>query len=100
MNSCRQARLNLSRPCDETPNTPLTAIFQISSDMRLEYRVICELIFHDDGKGHDAMRVNRKEAQGRTRRRLLAAAHASIVEEGVAALSIRNICGDHGDAHP
>ena len=98
MNSRRQERLNLSRPGgpDAGRNTLLAAIFQISHDMRLEYRVICELMFHDDGKGHDAMRVNRKEAQGRTRRRLLAAAHASIVEEGVAALSIRNICGAAG----
>ncbi len=42
------------------------------------------------------MRVTRKETQHQTRRRLLAAAYASIVEEGVAALSIRNICGAAG----
>lgn len=42
------------------------------------------------------MRLTRKETQRRTKDRLIAAAHASIVEEGVAAMSIRNICGAAG----
>lgn len=42
------------------------------------------------------MPQTRKETQRRTRDRLIAAAHASIVEEGVAAMSIRNICGGSG----
>lgn len=42
------------------------------------------------------MRLTRKETQRQTRDRLIAAAHASIVEEGVAAMSIRNICSAAG----
>ncbi|KAB7781942.1 TetR/AcrR family transcriptional regulator [Methylorubrum populi] len=42
------------------------------------------------------MPLTRKETQRQTRDRLIAAAHASIVEEGVAAMSIRNICGAAG----
>lgn len=42
------------------------------------------------------MRPTRKETQRQTRDRLIAAAHASIVEDGVAAMSIRNICGAAG----
>ncbi|MFK4047913.1 TetR/AcrR family transcriptional regulator [Roseomonas mucosa] len=42
------------------------------------------------------MRPTRKETQRQTRDRLIAAAHASIVEEGVAAMSIRNICSAAG----
>jgi len=42
------------------------------------------------------MRLTRKETQRRTRERLVAAAHASIIEEGVAAMSIRNVCGAAG----
>lgn len=38
------------------------------------------------------MRLTRKDTQRRTRSNLIAAAHSSIVEEGVAAMSIRNIC--------
>ncbi|WP_235890442.1 TetR/AcrR family transcriptional regulator [Sandaracinobacter neustonicus] len=38
------------------------------------------------------MSSKRKDTQRQTRDRLVAAAHASIVEEGVAAMSIRNIC--------
>ena len=37
------------------------------------------------------MRLTREETQRQTRDKLLAAAHSSIVEEGVAAMSIRNI---------
>lgn len=44
----------------------------------------------------DSMRPTRKDAQRQTRDRLIAAAHASIVEEGVAAMSIRNICSAAG----
>ena len=42
------------------------------------------------------MGLSRKEAQRQTRDRLIAAAHASIIDEGVAAMSIRNICGAAG----
>ena len=42
------------------------------------------------------MRLTRKETQRQTRDKLLAAAHSSIVEEGVAAMSIRNICSAAG----
>ncbi len=42
------------------------------------------------------MRRARKETQRQTRDRLIAAAHASIIEEGVAAMSIRNICSTAG----
>ena len=42
------------------------------------------------------MRLTRKDTQRQTRDRLIAAAHASIVEEGVAAMSIRNICSAAG----
>lgn len=42
------------------------------------------------------MRLSRKETQRQTRDRLIAAAHASIIEEGVAAMSIRNICASAG----
>ena len=38
------------------------------------------------------MSQRRKDTQRQTRDRLIAAAHTSIVEEGVAAMSIRNIC--------
>jgi len=38
------------------------------------------------------MRLTRKDTQRQTRDRLIAAAHASIAEDGVAAMSIRNIC--------
>ena len=40
--------------------------------------------------------MTRKETQRLTKDRLLAAAHSAIVSEGVAALSIRNICGAAG----
>ena len=42
------------------------------------------------------MRTTRKDTQRQTRDRLMAAAHASIVKEGVVAMSIRNICGAAG----
>jgi len=42
------------------------------------------------------MALNRKDSQRQTRDRLIAAAHASIVEEGISAMSIRNICGTAG----
>ena len=42
------------------------------------------------------MRLTREETQRQTRDKLLAAAHSSIVEEGVAAMSIRNICSAAG----
>jgi AcrR family transcriptional regulator len=42
------------------------------------------------------MRLTRKDTQRQTRDRLIAAAHSSIVEEGVAAMSIRNICNAAG----
>ncbi|WP_325233623.1 TetR/AcrR family transcriptional regulator [Sphingobium sp.] len=47
-------------------------------------------------KGYVSMRLTRKDTQRQTRNRLIAAAHASIVDEGVAAMSIRNICGAAG----
>lgn len=37
------------------------------------------------------MPLTRKDTQRQTRDRLIAAAHSSIIEEGVAAMSIRNI---------
>lgn len=42
------------------------------------------------------MRFTRKDTQRQTRNRLIAAAHASIIEEGAAAMSIRNICSAAG----
>ena len=45
------------------------------------------------------MPVSRKETQRQTRDRLLEAAHASIVEEGVASISIRSICAAAGRTH-
>jgi AcrR family transcriptional regulator len=42
------------------------------------------------------VRITRKEAQLQTRDRLRAAANASIIEEGVAGISIRGICGAAG----
>ncbi|WP_297515755.1 TetR/AcrR family transcriptional regulator [uncultured Caulobacter sp.] len=42
------------------------------------------------------MPIPRKETQRQTRDRLIAAAHTSIVEEGVSGMSIRNICGAAG----
>ncbi|PZP38741.1 MAG: TetR/AcrR family transcriptional regulator [Azospirillum brasilense] len=42
------------------------------------------------------MPLTRKDTQRQTRDRLIAAAHSSIVEEGVAAMSIRNICSAAG----
>lgn len=42
------------------------------------------------------MRLTRKDTQRQTRNRLIAAAHSSIIEEGVAAMSIRNICSAAG----
>ena len=42
------------------------------------------------------MPLTRKDTQRQTRDRLIAAAHTSIIEEGVAAMSIRNICSAAG----
>ena len=42
------------------------------------------------------MPLTRKDTQRQTRDRLIAAAHSSIIEEGVAAMSIRNICSAAG----
>lgn len=42
------------------------------------------------------MPTNRKETQRQTREKLLEAAHASIVQEGVASISIRSICAAAG----
>ncbi|HEV2575480.1 TetR/AcrR family transcriptional regulator [Xanthobacter sp. VNH20] len=42
------------------------------------------------------MRLTRKDAQKKTRDRLIVAAYASIVDEGVAGMSIRNICSAAG----
>lgn len=42
------------------------------------------------------MALTRKETQRRTRERLIAAAHALIAEEGVAAMSIRTLCAAAG----
>lgn len=42
------------------------------------------------------MPLSRKDTQRQTRDRLVAAAHSSIIEEGVAGISIRNICSAAG----
>lgn len=42
------------------------------------------------------MRLTRKDTQRQTRDRLIAAAHSAIVADGVAAMSIRNICSAAG----
>lgn len=42
------------------------------------------------------MRKTRKESQQETRQRLIAAAHAAIVRDGVGTLSLRRLCEDAG----